>query len=112
MPVGTRVYVPQDYLQDYKCESGWHYHKNSLNNFENCYLIANISSPFSTAQRNCENNGAALVSILNSEENDFVAHLLYKKSFQALSGIGLRIIAHAKSTPGCKREEETVSRFA
>ena len=49
VPVGTRVYVPQDYLRDYLCEPGWHYHKNSLNNLENCYLIARVAhSGFST----------------------------------------------------------------
>lgn len=100
VPTGSKVYIPDAAVQDYKCDPGWHYYDDLVKNLENCYYITNISQPYNSAQRKCEDQKAHLTSIHDVDEQEFVEHLLYKKSagerFSGDAWIGL----HTKEVNG------------
>ena len=91
VPVGTRVYIPDDVHNDYKCDTGWHFFSN--NGVENCYKISDFSQTWLQGQRRCQELESELVSVGNTEENEFIAHLLFKKMRDNFAGdawIGLK----------------------
>ena len=90
IPVGGRVNIPE--FQDWKCDEGWHYWSD--NDIENCYRITKNPQPEQTAQRQCQDDDATLVSIASQAENDFITSLMHKSTAQGFSGdvwIGLKV---------------------
>ena len=107
--VGIRLYEPSEGMLDYLCESDtdngedWHFLNNTESGELSCYMISQTPTSWNRGSKICQDAGGYLTSITSQREQDFVEHLLYKKSIQMLSGdawIGL------KTTKGAPRNRK------